>query len=373
MFTFPVQPDQLFAERAQQFAGWGIPPSVVARVRARAVDMWDDGATGWVGAWAAEARTAEANGRWLRAALCWGGARFPCVATPPQQRAYERQLDCYRRAAERIPATFLRWVLDVPYRRATTPVAVHVWRRPGVFSRSLLVISGGVDTWKVELHRAALLAALATGMTVAAMDMPGTGESAVALAPDADEIVDGVIAQVAERVGARRSAYLGISFGGHWAVKLAATGRADAAVDLGGPIGAGGAALDVDALPNGMTGIIGNALHLDAMPGREDTLQFAADFSLRTQGVLDQPLAAPLLAINGTRDQYIPVEDTSVFAADPNATVWLVRDATHCAAEHIRRVLGAAFAWTHARLEPTRRTATAEWLTGRIVQPLLNG
>ncbi|WP_158104713.1 MULTISPECIES: hypothetical protein [Streptomyces] len=33
-------------------------------------------------------------------------------------------------------------------------------------------------------------------------------------------------------------AYLGLSFGGHWAVKLAVRGVVDAAVNIGGPTGA---------------------------------------------------------------------------------------------------------------------------------------
>jgi esterase FrsA len=78
-------------------------------------------------------------------------------------------------------------------RSATTPVAVHVRRRPrpGVFGPGLLLLCGGMDTWKIELHRAALVAALLTGMTVAVVNIPGTGESTIPLAPDAEEVLAG--------------------------------------------------------------------------------------------------------------------------------------------------------------------------------------
>jgi hypothetical protein len=38
-------------------------------------------------------------------------------------------------------------------------------------------------------------------------------------------------------------------------------------------------------------------------------------------------------------------EDTTVFTAHPNATVWAVREATHCDAEHLTRVLPDERRW----------------------------
>jgi esterase FrsA len=357
----------------RQFIGWGIPAGVVARVRDRVTDMWGESPSSWVSAWAAEAQAAEARRAWLNASLCWGAARFPCAATPTRQHAHNRQLECYLRAVDRIPATFLRWELEVPYRSGSTTVAVHVWRRPGVFGRSLLVLCGGVDTWKIELHRPALVAAMLTGMTIAVIDMPGTGESRIPLAPDVDEVLAAAITQTAARVGATRTALLGISFGGHWAAKLALTDRVDAAVDLGGPIGADGATVDVTGLPNGMAGIVGNALHLHSAPDSGDAARFSNEFSLRRQGLLDARLPVALLAVNGTADPYIPFADTTVFTPDPNATVWLVRDATHCAAERITRVLPAALTWAHTQLEPGSHTAAAAHrLARQALNPLLS-
>jgi esterase FrsA len=192
---------------------------------------------------------------------------------------------------------------------------------------------------------------------VAAIDMPGTGKSRVELSPTADEVLRGATEQLTDRLSAPRTSFFGISFGGHWAAKLALTGRVNAAVDLGGPVGAGGSTLDLAALPNGMAGIVGNAFGLSAPPGQPDLDRFADEFSLRRQGLFDASTSVPLLVINGTDDQYIPTEDTTAFATSPNATVWLVRGATHCAVEHLHRVLPAAFSWTRAQLEPASRTA----------------
>jgi esterase FrsA len=65
------------------------------------------------------------------------------------------------------------------------------WRRPGV-----LVLSGGVDTWKVELHRMAAATALVTGLLVVSVDMPGTGEAPGPLAPDGDLLPSGLISEI---------------------------------------------------------------------------------------------------------------------------------------------------------------------------------
>jgi esterase FrsA len=357
VFTFELSPLELFAERERQIAGWGIPWQVVNEVRMQARDMWSDDTGGWVPAWARQADRAERNGAWLLAALCWGAARFPCFATPSRKAAYERQLAAYERASADFPVRFERLVLDVPSEHGPTPVPVHLFarrRRPG---RGLVVLSGGVDTWKVELHRLSVTIARATGLQVAALDMPGTGESKLALTPGADAVLAAVIRRLAERVGSDGTAFFGVSFGGHWAAKLALLGEVDAAIDLGGPVGAGESTVDVANLPNGMTGIVAHALGLDRLPTDEEAQALVDGFSLRRQGLLDGDGAtsAHLLAVNGEHDLYIPPEDTTVFRSQPKATVWVVKGAGHCAAERIRLVIPPALAWLSARLHREAR------------------
>jgi esterase FrsA len=188
------------------------------------------------------------------------------LATPSKEAAYERQVEAYQRAAREFPVQFERVMLEVPVEDGTTPVAVHVFRRRRRPGRSLLVLCGGVDTWKVELHQMAVRIARATGLPVVAVDMPGTGESRLALTPTADRVLGGVVDQLADRYAADRTSFFGISFGGHWAAKLALTQRVSAAIDLGGPVGAGERRIDVAALPYAMPGILAHALRLDAVP-----------------------------------------------------------------------------------------------------------
>ncbi|MDV9173712.1 alpha/beta hydrolase [Streptomyces sp. W16] len=372
MFTFPVAPDDLLHERTPQFTALGIPRPVVDRARARITDMWGTGAGSWVPVWAAEAERAYAAGEPLLASLCWGAARFPCLATADRRAAQERQLAAYLEAAPGFPVRFQRAVLKVP-----EPVPVHFFQRRRAARPGVVVLSGGVDTWKMDLHRLAVATARATGLLVAAVDMPGTGESTVPLAPDADRILVGLVSQL-RRAHGRPVGFYGISFGAHWAAKLALGGQVDAAVDLGGPTGASGLPIDVARLPHGMAGIIGNALHLDEMPGPAVIDDLLARFSLREQGLLDDPGSgpggSPLLVVNGANDLYVPLGDTVGLAGRPGTTVWVVENAGHCAPERSTQVNLALWGWLVARLAGERRLPRlAEAVVRQPLRPFLRG
>ncbi|WP_060262234.1 hypothetical protein [Burkholderia ubonensis] len=64
MFVFPLDPRDLFDERRLQFAGWGIPSSVIQRVERRVTDNWHEGPGGWAYEWSREAAMARAGKRW---------------------------------------------------------------------------------------------------------------------------------------------------------------------------------------------------------------------------------------------------------------------------------------------------------------------
>ena len=370
-FPFPLDPAELFAERARQFRGWGIPRGVIERVRGRIDDAWHDGAGGWTPEWVREADAAEREGRLLLASACFGAAKFPSLVTAARRDAFARQRETYLAAAARgFPCGFERRELAVPYRGATTPVAAHLFSPRGKRGAAapLVILSGGVDTWKMELHRIALLFVRLGGFRVAAIDMPGTGESAIPLAPDADEVYRGVLAGT--RGGSARTASFGLSAGGPWAAKLVLTGAVDAGVDLGGPVGAAprdGAALM--RMPNGMPGIVANAVGLEGLPPPDEAAKLVELFSLRASGLLTPRPTAPLLAVNGSDDAYVPAADIDVFRTFPNATVWSIGGATHCAAEKIAPVLLAIVAWLRVQLHG-RRLAD-RLLLGAVTRTLL--
>lgn len=354
MFTFPLAPQDLFAERSRQFAGWGIPWRIIRRVQARVDDSWREGPGGWAWEWWQEAVAAEQEGRLMRAAMLFGAARFPVIATPLREQALERQALCFGQAARRLPGQFER--RHVPLASAGgLAVPVHLYA-PGAASQlPLVLLSGGVDTGKMELHRLAYILAQAGRFRVAAIDMPGTGETRVPLTAAAEGIYQELLAVLAP---SGPKAVLGVSFGGHWAAKLALLGAVDGAIDLGGPVTVfeSGSAF-TSSLPNGMAGIIANACGLAAMPGLAEIDALMRPFSLRGQGLLGRAGAAPLLVINGEHDQYIPQEDSTLFAGRNGNQVWLMRGMTHCAAEGFMRIVPAMIAWLRLRLHGESRAA----------------
>ena len=90
--------------------------------------------------------------------------------------------------------TVLRDGLWVGIGDAQTKVAVHRYgARVDSRPQPLLCLTGGVDMLKVELHRLASLIARATGFEVVAFDMPGTGESMLALSKDSEWVYRAVL------------------------------------------------------------------------------------------------------------------------------------------------------------------------------------
>ena len=276
-----------------------------------------------------EATDAESHARWFEAAMLHGAAKFPCISTAAQAEAYGKQLACYTRAVH-----VDRRVLPIEYRGTTTRVPVHVFG--GDDAAPLVCLTGGVDTLKMELHKLAHVLARVGRFRVAAIDMPGTGESEVALAGDSHLIYEGVIAALR---GTAKAGIWGVSFGGHWAAKLACRETVDAAVDMGGPIGT---RIFERGLPNGMLGIVGNAL------GHAVTPDSVAQFTFGN--LLAARRCAPLLVFNGARDPYVPIEDARVFEGWDRTRVWIFEDGDHCAANHIKRVVPAALVWLQRQL-----------------------
>ncbi|MFJ6730484.1 alpha/beta hydrolase [Streptomyces sp. NPDC091281] len=348
MFTFDVSTAALFDERGRQFAAWGIPESLVARARAAISTMWGTGPGTWVTEWGRLAQEAERSDRLLLAAQLWGAARFPSLATDERVAAHKEQLRCYLQASARFPVEFRRRAVELPVGGAVGDLMVHEFARRGRRRPGVLLMSGGVDTWKIEIHRMALATAKVTGLKVVAVDMAGTGENPLPLSPDADVQLAALIRVLRAEHPGEPVLSFGLSFGGHWSVKLAARRLVDGAVAIGGPTGAAGEHANPLDFPYGMAGIAGNAMGLDRLPDERTAAELLDGYSLRRQGLLDGD-RAPLLAINGDRDQYVPYDDTAALAGPPDTSVWIVRDATHCAAEFFRPVLVGTWGWMRAR------------------------
>jgi esterase FrsA len=288
--------------------------------------------------------------RELREAAFWFFlARWPYPASPAGRRAYERHTDAYLAAAALAEPPLE--VLTVPTDRDEL---VGFLRVPAgaVQPPPVVLLSGGIDAWKsdpeVEFMAAALLE---RGLAVLAIDAPGTGQSPVRCAPGAEWTYRAMIDNLQGRadVDAQRLGFVGLSFGGHWAVKLALTEpRLRAVVNIAGPVHG---AFAPDWLANvalGTLATLAATIGLDFRTGGLEALAGAlARFSLVEQGVFEQPCRPALLSINGAQDTAVPIADLHLPGARGiNQDVLIFARDRHCASFHLTLHLPFAAEWT---------------------------
>ena len=351
-FSWPLDPEELFGERYPQMLNTGLPVQDVDAVRAAITDMWADEPGGWVHEWSAlGARYAAASTHDL-AALAYGWAKFPTLADKAKRTALDRQVEQYLLAAPGFGVDFRREVLDLPYQGATTRVPVHVFTPAAITGPGpVLLISGGVDSWKMDLHGLTVLLSLHAGLRALAFDIPGTGESLVPMSPGGAEIVNGLIGH-ARSLGDGVVVHVGISMGGHYSARSGLAGEADAAVVLGGPVEAAFARGRLSRF--GMDGIVGNALGFDRKPGQEELAAVMETFSLRL--LLDQDGQAPMLVVNGADDVHVPQHDTLVFEGRRDTEVHLLPDTGHCAVTKLPEVFQIVGEWLPRTLASLNKT-----------------
>lgn len=347
MYTYDIDPQEIFEDRTHQFAAFGLPLADIDAVRTRVTDMWTDSPGGWSYEWSRLAEKYIATGDHGLAAYAYGCAHFPCLNTAARIRAQASQLQQYRLAAVTFPVAFERRIVTVPYRDATVDIPAHLYSVDGDYAaKPVLVAHGGVDTFKMDFHPFCLALSLGTQMTVLAIDMPGTGETPVPLDASGDEAIAGIVGY-ARTVGDGRVAHFGMSFGGNFSAMSGLTGLVDAAINLGGPLVESFEARHLVGLPYGMRDIVGNAMHLDRSPSPEE-------LSTGLQGLsrarlLTQAGNSPMLVINGADDYFIPQSDTMVFTGRPDTEVHLLDGTGHCAMSKAAEVVPMINRWLQER------------------------
>ena len=348
-YQWPVDAEDLFGERYPQMINTGLPVPDVDAVRASITEMWPDAPGGWVHEWSTLAARYARQGSHQLAALAYGWAKFPTLADDAKRGALQNQLEQYLLAAPDFGVDFERRVLNVPYRGASTPVPVHVFAGPDLPANApVLLASGGVDSWKMDVHGILVGAAATAGVRVMAFDIAGTGESAVPMTSDGGgEIVRGLIGE-ARALGNGVVIHLGISMGGHYSARSGLAGEVDGAIVLGGPV-EDAFGKDASMAQFGMDGIVGNALGFDHRPSPEELAAKLDTFSLRP--LLDQDTNAPMLVLNGADDVHVPQHDTLVFQGRPNTEVRLLPDTGHCATSKLPEAVGLMFSWLQRTLE----------------------
>jgi esterase FrsA len=349
MYTYPIESEAMFEDRAGQFIGFGVPAADVQRMRETIVDMWRIGPRGWVYEWSQLAASYAAKGDHYLASLLYGCAKFPCIADPQRKVALGKQVEEYLAASPTFPVRFERRILTVPYQGATVDVPVHIYTTAEDYARlPVIVTSGGVDTWKMDIHSMLLATATHGGATVLAFDMPGTGELAsVPLSAKADEVVLGIVA-AGRKLGNGKVGHIALSFGGNFSAMTGLVGAVDAAVDDGGPIMDSFTTENLSKLRYGMQDIVGNAIGFVEKPSLEALVTASA--GLNRAKLLERPSNSPMLIVNGADDYFVPQSDTLVFEGRPNTEVHLIEGTGHVAMSKLDTVMPMMIGWLRAHL-----------------------
>ena len=348
MYTYDIGAQSMFDDRTAQFEKFGISLDDINRVRSRVTDMWADEPGGWVHEWSKLAERYADKGGHRMAALLYGCAKFPCLTDEARVRALRNQLEQFELAAKDFPVMFERRVIEVPYRDSTVDLPVHVYSTDGDYAgRPVLIASGGVDTWKMDIHPWWVSFTMNAGVTTVAFDHPGTGESAIPTDEHADEVIHG-IADFGRRLGDGRMAHFGASFGGNFAAMSGLSGIVDVAVELGGPVADSFRPEHLGRLPYGMHDILGNAMHWDHSPTLAELAAGMGKLSRRN--LLSQQRNSPMLVINGADDYFIPQADTLVFEGRPNTEVHLIAGTGHVAMSKAAEVVPMVTAWLGRQL-----------------------
>jgi esterase FrsA len=343
MYTYDIDAADMFTDRTHQFEKFGIPLDDIERVRAATIDMWADAPGGWTYEWSKLANEYAHRDDHQMASLLYGCAKFPCLTDPARVRALRNQLEQFELAAKDFPVTFERRIITAPYRGGFVDVPVHLYSTDGNYAaRPVLIASGGVDTWKMDIHPWWVGFTMGAGVTTLAFDHPGTGETTIPLDQHADDVIRG-IADYARKLGDGRVAHFGVSFGGNFAAMSGLAQVVDAAINLGGPVADAFEPDNATRLPFGMHDILGNAMHWDHSPTIDELTAGLGQLSRRE--LLVRQGNSAMLVVNGTDDYFVPQSDTLVFAGRPNTEVRLIEGTGHCAMSKAPEVVPRMIGW----------------------------
>lgn len=298
--------------------------------------------------------SAEAAKEYSIAAVYYFIARFPFVSSPAKEEAYRKHIECYLRAAESFDPPLE--IVRIPFEGKEI---IGYLRIPHVEKPPVVVVTGGVDTWKSDVERQ-VEALLAENLAVFAFDMPGTGESQWPLEPNSDRVYSAAIEYLKSRPdldGQNVGVFLQ-SFAGLFAVKLALVDpNVKAAVNIGGPIELAFTPEHIKEVPDVMVATIAHAMGTDPDVGFDEMVARAEPMSLGNQGLLKKPEhQAALLSINGDQDPLVPIDDLYIISKSGiEQEKWVYEGDGHCAPNHLAEYAPKAAAWLKGHL-----TASAE-------------
>ncbi len=219
---------------------------------------------------------------------------------------------------------------------------------PGVGPHPVVLTTNGLEGTVQELA-IPQLRYRDSGLATFVMEMPGSYAYTDPMSPESEVVYHQVIDHLAadERIDADRIAMVGVSFGGYWTARLAATdNRLACAIACGAPTHRsfhGGALGTPQIILHALAKTVGANHPIDLMR------------KLRALSIRDRypDIVIPLLVINGDNDTLMSSQDSSDLAdAAGNATLLLYLDDDHCAMGHYREWLDYSQRWLLEHLTP---------------------
>lgn len=247
--------------------------------------------------------------------------RFPAPRHPEKAASAARERDAYLAIGRMMNPPVQRMTVPFAGREGEGREVVFLLRRPtGVARPPVVVMWGGIDSWKEQNTQASDLL-LAAGIATVSMDGPGTGESPIKGVPDAERqflpVIDWLAGQ--SDLDGAKPGLLGRSFGGYWSTRLAHLypERFACAVNWGG-----GAhfMFQPDWIARSrypdtyLMELVETRQHMLGATTWEEYLEGFRRLSLLDQGLLDGP-SAPMLLVNGKEDRQCPVADIDLLVS----------------------------------------------------------
>jgi esterase FrsA len=253
----------------------------------------------------------EADKDFVQAWRYFSFARWPVPNSPGKQQAYRQALAAFLAHGKLLDPPLE--VLRIPF-EGKEIVAYRQIPKTAQAAPVVVAICG-LDSRKEDMAER-FQPMLAQGVGYVAIDMPGTGEAPIKIAPGAERmlsrLLDAVIAL--PETDKSRIAIYGGSFGGYWSTILAATERerVKAVVAQSPPIHE---TFSADALERAMSNkeylfdYIPAYMSVYADVATLDDLRAArAKASLQAQGIIGRKMA-PMLVIGGVHDTQVPIAD----------------------------------------------------------------
>jgi pimeloyl-ACP methyl ester carboxylesterase len=344
----------------------------------------------WVPAWSAvaqryekEAEAAIARGdrdaarrAFLEAKTYYSLARFPapyrsgspiCPAEmgPLKAEAYDKYLQCFRRAAEFLetpPET-----LKIARGEHEATGYLRIPKGASLQNRvpAVLVMCGG-DMYKEDREKYAE-GALKEGLAALVVDAPGTGQTTFPHAPESIAAWQAALDELSKRpeIDGNRLGAFGVSRGGLWVMRLAATDSRIKALISCAPGGVGywgteeeRAALrkHVDERSKNWFGPRATRPARKPMTEEDQRKEFLR-WSLKDNGLLEK-LTMPMFMVNGKQDHLTPIGNLylALESGPPTGRVARVyADDGHIAARNEREWGPAAWKWLREELTREQR------------------